>query len=1168
MNNPFMNVKSSVTNSRTDIPLGDYIAEGLEVVLPDDYFPNLVVGDKANHPWPHLRRRIGHNWYCDGRAPQVGFLNRDEAVLLYNLALPFKGKSALEIGCWMGWSTCHLALAGLALDAIDPALGLSENATSVRQSLAAAGVLSSVRLYGASSPDGVKQIAELRGTKWNFFFIDGDHEGAAPERDARQCLQYAADDALIVFHDMVSPDVERGLDVFRQEGWETLIYQTMQIMGVAWRGNVRPAKHIPDPSIVWSLPLHLAKYRVSGSSAESEVSRLSQLLTLSEDGATKCKSENACLQAELLARYDMISSLQAEVAAGDVTIRGLQADLTASKRALENLASQAARLEADLNSVSHSILQGITAPLGASQRATRRLRRFMLEARYRRAILRSGLFDSSYYLAQNPDVAEAGIDPLWHYLRFGAAEGRDPSPFFDTSYYLESNRDVAKAGVNPLAHYVVRGAKEGRGAHPLVRVPLLPGFSSASSEEARDGLGSVCAPVLPLEGGVCIVTPDIVGPVRNGGIGTASYHFARTLVEGGHTVSILFTGDLTDSQKSHWRNFYREMGINFIALSDTPAVKQPVFGSSWFLDRSWRVFQFLKQAKLDVVHFQDWQANGFWSIKAKHVGLAFAETTLAVMTHSSTKWINQGMQQYSADPFETAKLIWAETYAIEHCDLLLSPSQYMFSWAAENQIRCPAQMARTPYVYTDESPAGEAVSPVDNEHLIFFGRLETRKGLHVFGEALRLLKAEGGTLPRQVSFLGKNALVMGRPSAEYLSELKQELDAVEFHIITDLDHIEALRYIRESRGLVVIPSILDNYPLTVLECIQNGIPFFAAATGGIPEMVDDRICFEPAPAALAELLSTRHTIDHVRLEHKYSSDLAKNMWLDLHVELLQEASRSSRERHRIALEGRKVSVCIPFYNHQRYLEALIEAFARQRYSNFEVILVDDGSGAEAKCEFDRLARETRDARFRFLSTENQGPGPARNFAVSHAGGELLVFFDADNIPKNEYFLATLVRAVQESGADCVTCPYDIVDADRTLPTDADVISTYRPIGPCLETGFFENTLGDATMIIDRTVFEKLGGFPSNRESWEDHEFLLKLCFRGFRLESVPEALFYYRQSSLGRNGQVNLYMNYESLFRQLGHAPAADLARILGTVTGPMILKQRNPKLAATVVAG
>ncbi|WP_204249752.1 hypothetical protein [Gemmata sp. SH-PL17] len=48
----------------------------------------------------------------DRRAPHIGFVSRDEAAILYNTALRFRGRRALEIGCWLGWSTCHLALGG------------------------------------------------------------------------------------------------------------------------------------------------------------------------------------------------------------------------------------------------------------------------------------------------------------------------------------------------------------------------------------------------------------------------------------------------------------------------------------------------------------------------------------------------------------------------------------------------------------------------------------------------------------------------------------------------------------------------------------------------------------------------------------------------------------------------------------------------------------------------------------------------------------------------------------------------------------------------------------------------------------------------------------------------------------------------------------------------
>lgn len=74
----------------------------------------------------------------------------------------------------------------------------------------------------------------------------------------------------------------------------------------------------------------------------------------------------------------------------------------------------------------------------------------------------NGLFDTSGYLAANPDVAAAGINPLQHYHQYGWREGRDPSGEFDTSSYLAANPDVAAADIDPLVHYLQYGIYEGR----------------------------------------------------------------------------------------------------------------------------------------------------------------------------------------------------------------------------------------------------------------------------------------------------------------------------------------------------------------------------------------------------------------------------------------------------------------------------------------------------------------------------------------------------------------------------------------------------------------------------------------------------------------------------------------------------------------------------------
>lgn len=263
---------------RSLLPTGDYVSPGLEIVRPDFAFPQMTVGDPQTCLWSYLRRDIPHNWYVDQRHPIVGFLSRDEAHILYNTALQFQGKRALEIGCWMGWSACHLALAGVELDVVDPLLERSQFYQSVSQSLEAAGVLERVNLVPGYSPQRVEELAQKEHRNWSLIFIDGNHETPGPLEDAIACEPYAEADAAILFHDLASPDVTEGLDYFKKCGWNTLIYQTMQIMGIAWRGNVQPVVHEPDPSISWQLPEHLQGYKVSGKSQESDNTSLEELL--------------------------------------------------------------------------------------------------------------------------------------------------------------------------------------------------------------------------------------------------------------------------------------------------------------------------------------------------------------------------------------------------------------------------------------------------------------------------------------------------------------------------------------------------------------------------------------------------------------------------------------------------------------------------------------------------------------------------------------------------------------------------------------------------------------------------------------------------------------------------------------------------------------------------
>jgi len=94
------------------------------------------------------------------------------------------------------------------------------------------------------------------------------------------------------------------------------------------------------------------------------------------------------------------------------------------------------------------------------------------EAQLAALIVASGLFDPAWYLEIYADVRAGGMDPALHFLRVGAAEGRNPSASFSTVAYQQRYPDVAAAGTNPLVHFLETGIGEGRVFDPVGEADL------------------------------------------------------------------------------------------------------------------------------------------------------------------------------------------------------------------------------------------------------------------------------------------------------------------------------------------------------------------------------------------------------------------------------------------------------------------------------------------------------------------------------------------------------------------------------------------------------------------------------------------------------------------------------------------------------------------------
>jgi GT2 family glycosyltransferase/glycosyltransferase involved in cell wall biosynthesis len=196
-------------------------------------------------------------------------------------------------------------------------------------------------------------------------------------------------------------------------------------------------------------------------------------------------------------RDGQIESLNQAVAQRDGQIESLNQAVAQRDGQIESLNQTMVERDREIVNYQTSKSWRMTKPLREVTQWKRKFKNRIMPVLYffnrsYRVMKKSGLFDSEYYLNVNPDVAKSGVDPLIHYMAFGANEGRNPNPLFDTACYLRLNRDVAESGMNPLAHYARFGIREGRIPHPEKGMGRHIRYSrNINSQIKRDNLKTV-----------------------------------------------------------------------------------------------------------------------------------------------------------------------------------------------------------------------------------------------------------------------------------------------------------------------------------------------------------------------------------------------------------------------------------------------------------------------------------------------------------------------------------------------------------------------------------------------------------------------------------------------------------------------------------------------------
>ena len=126
-----------------------------------------------------------------------------------------------------------------------------------------------------------------------------------------------------------------------------------------------------------------------------------------------------------------------------------------------------------------------------------------------------------------------------------------------------------------------------------------------------------------------------------------------------------------------------------------------------------------------------------------------------------------------------------------------------------------------------------------------------------------------------------------------------------------------------------------------------------------------------------------------------------------------------------------ISVIVPVYRVESYLDRCVQSIVMQTYSNLEILLVDDGSPDRSGEICDRWA--ARDSRIRVIHKQNAGAGAARNTALDVAGGEIIAFVDSDDYLHPNMF--SHLYGLMEDGAEIAECEIGLTETDDLAMDD-------------------------------------------------------------------------------------------------------------------------------------
>lgn len=672
--------------------------------------------------------------------------------------------------------------------------------------------------------------------------------------------------------------------------------------------------------------------------------------------------------------------------------------------------------------------------------------------------------------------------------------------------------------ISDIERYLCAPTAEGRIDHLQSRHPeawhlQLPGLDSL-----LDGDHAQPDPGQPLR--ICIATEQVAGPVRNGGIGNTYANLALMLAEQGFDVTVLYLrGEQVETETiGHWVDHYARKGVRLVPAPDYASADRFASNADRWLRVPYNMMRWLIDNPMDVVHVSEWRGTGYLCLLAKRQGWAFARTLFVVKTSSPWMW-NRLYGGHMLERSDDLVKNHAERRSVELGDIVVGGSLHLLRWMASQGYVLPegrtfvqpnvATFASLEPLMRARTLTPGTRAPIDE--LVFFGRLEVRKGLFIFCQAIRRLVRKGVPLPRRITFMGKpGGRLPSHPeldTPDYIREVSEGWPC-EVQILTGFQQYEAIEYLLGGKRLAVMPSIIENSSMAVYEAAICAIPTVATDVGGNAELIDPRdraaVLCQPHPVALADKLEEALKLGGMVPRPSFSNDANLAIWSAFHQQLKGPLHQRLLDRARRdavpAPDCPATAVCIYFLGHAAALDATLASLAAQEVPPREVLIGVDGDSDE-DCAVAAAALARHGFSPHAVECFDLDAGAAFNRLADAASSDFSLFV-WEGATLEPGALRELERITRHTDAHVINFLVEMRELGAESPPD---LKAQFIVG--VSDAFFRDDEIENPLFVRRDAFLQLGGFTNDyRLLGHDHEFVARAQLAGYACETVPMRL--------------------------------------------------------------